>query len=854
MSHKQSKISGFFKTTPRLASGRTDRGGSQSSHSGQNLEPSVEDVPANEKRKGRKILAKPTSRNPPRHLQARSDNAQRLPTRSRSRSPPPTATSSSSSTTPAAAAAAATELSLPAAPASVPPSSIPTCKAPSEAGLSQTRTPKRMTHDSTSIFSSPLVRRQSTPVVIDPKQSFDLGYAPSSPTRTLFATRISDSATSKRTADYALLSPKKDRLKSARTSPSRDEPSTLSESILSLPDHLSSPLLAPSSPPSSTAMTREAFSRDLEIKGSDDEEDDSSDCSLPDLEMLLSRKSKPDVLPSLVGKAVSPRTKLRRRRPGEKSPAPAPPKPMFDMKTLMEHQRRDDAIAASSSRLDGNGEEKSADLRYEAGNAWPGINYAPPPSPNTARRKFISVAGVNDKEVAGKAMRAMERTEATTSTNSRCYFFKRGKSSSEARPLVPPPPFPQHAALGPWALLAKEGTRKQHLQSNTLQCVASRHRLPDEIFFWMLMAIEGEKRPLQVAYSHLLSANAGQIRELVTPGRLRELFGCMNAADGIDVEKVQLVREDQNAYAGRDWSGLRTYLNWLQRVAGNLRPESVKYAVLTLLRMAADRTLMSVLETRIVHQTALTSLVEAVDGSDWDEFCQHACASIWTAFDTGSLRLASIQQIVPTTRKSRELRRRLALAFFLGDATLARQHPDDQGFIPEAMHRLKGDEFHIKRKTDYVELRAQIQLFDIALDDGSFCAGSTSYDDAVAFDAEVDHLAQQLKTLWGSINDSGAAYLSRTEAKSSIDCAQKRLTYAVRSKPPPKRNIFELPEQRKEVVTETQKAFMSKFIGALKKPPRLDILRDEERRGSMAGSDDASEAEDSFMTAVGELS
>ncbi|CRK27989.1 hypothetical protein BN1723_014065 [Verticillium longisporum] len=850
MSHKQSKISGFFKTAPRLASGQTDLGGSQSSHSDQNLGSSVEGVPANEKRKGRKILAKPTSRKPPRHLQARSDNAQRLPTRSRSRSPPPTASSSSSSTTTAAAAA---ELSLPAAPASVPPSSIPTCKAPSEAGLSQTSTPKRMTHDSTSIFSSPLVRRPSTPVVIDPKQSFDLGYAPPSPTRTLFATRISDSATSKRTADYALLSPQKDRLKSARTSPSRGEPSTLSGSVLSLPDLLSSPLLAASSPPSSTAMTREAFSRDLEIKGSDDEDDDSSDCSLPDLEMLLSRTSKPDVLPGLVGKAASPRTRLRRRRPGAKSPAPAPPRPMFDMKTLMEHQRRDDAIAASSSRLDGDGEEKSADLRPEAGSALPGINYAPPPSPNTTRRKFISVAGVNDKEVAGKAMRAMERTEAATSTNSRCYFFKTGKSSSEARPLRHPPPFPQHAALGPWTLLAKQGTRRQHLQSNMLQCVASRLRLPDEIFFWMLMAIEGEKRPLQVAYSHLLSANAGQIRELVTPGRLRELFGCMDAADDIDDEKVHLVQEDRNAYAGRDWSGLRTYLNWLQRVAGNLRPESVKYAVVTLLRMAADRKLMSAIETRIVHQTALTSLVEAIDGTDWDDFCQHACASLWTAFDTSSLRLASIQQIVPTTRKSRELRRRLALACFLGDPTLARQHPDDQGFIPEAMHRLKGDEFHIKRKTDYVELRAQIQLFDIALDDGSFCPGSTSYDAAAAFDAEVDHLAQQLKTIWGSINDSGAAYLSRTEAKNSIDCAQKRLTYAVRTKPPPKRNIFELPEQRKEVATETQKAFMNKFISALKKPPRPDVLRDEERRRSTAGSDDASGAEDSFMTAVGEL-
>ncbi|KAG7144699.1 hypothetical protein HYQ46_006560 [Verticillium longisporum] len=122
--------------------------------------------------------------------------------------------------------------------------------------------------------------------------------------------------------------------------------------------------------------------------------------------------------------------------------------------------------------------------------------------------------------------------------------------------------------------------------------------------------------------------------------------------DDIDDEKVHLVQEDRNAYAGRDWSGLRTYLDWLQRVAGNLRPESVKYAVVTLLRMAADRKLMSAIETRIVHQTALTSLVEAIDGTDWDDFCQHA----YRPYNTQIARVAAAAGfgLLPRRRNTRK--------------------------------------------------------------------------------------------------------------------------------------------------------------------------------------------------------
>ncbi|KAM0323106.1 hypothetical protein ACHAQA_008956 [Verticillium albo-atrum] len=771
MSFKQSKILGFFQPKPKPKS-ESDKSGRNDALS--NDVPRISSDSSKPKAAGdskvvdgkaRKPPAKTRPRNPPRHLQVRSDNAQRLP----ASSPPVLPTSSPE---------------LPPLPAPSPSSSAPTCRFPSEVDSAQLRTPKRITQDVASRFSSPLVRRPATPVV-DPKQSFDLGYAPSSPTRTLFAPRTGDSNSSKRTADFALLSPKKDRLKTVRTNTTPLALSKLSESVPSLPSYLSSPSL-PSSPLSPVAA-RPAFDPEMEIKGSDDEDGFSSDCSLPDLEMLLSRKPRQD-MPPPAAKTTTPKTRLRGRRLG-KSPLPSQPKPMFDMKTLLEHQKRDEAINASSTRLDDSTGEVATEDTETKSDAKDAL-----PSPNTNRRKFISVAGVNDKEVAGKAMRAMERTEAATSTKDRWYFFKTGESP----PAEQSQPFPRDAATGPWALLAKQGTRRQHLQSRTLQYMAARRRLPDEIFTWILLAIDGEKRALQLAYSSLVSANANQIRELVTPEYLQELYSHIGAAKEIGDKQLQLVQEDREAYAGRNWSGLRTYLEWLDSIACHLGSKSVRFVVVSLLRMAADKALMDDIGIRMAHQQALGHLIEVVEMAVWNDF-----------------------------------------------------HPDDQDIIKEAMHHLKDDDFHIKRKTNYVELRARIQLFDIALDDGSFDPSDLISDPVQAFNADVDELAQQLRTIWGSIKDSGAAYLSRTEAKNSIDCVQKRLTYSVRTKPPPKQSIFDQPEKR-GVVTEMQKDFMSKFIGALKKP-RLDDIKGGERRDSAHSSDDNSDADESFISAVGEL-
>lgn len=197
----------------------------------------------------------------------------------------------------------------------------------------------------------------------------------------------------------------------------------------------------------------------------------------------------------------------------------------------------------------------------------------------------------------------------------------------------------------------------------------------------------------------------------------------------------------------------------------------------------------------------------------------------------------------------RQLRQRLAVSFFFDTTSLAREPPHSGIIIREAAERLQKDDFKINRKTDYGELKARVQLLDIALGDGGFTSCEDDADHEKSFNADVDHLAQQLKSLWASIKDSGAVYLSRTEAKSAIDSAQKRLTYQIRTKPPPKESIFDLPGRKEEVVTQKQKDFMDKFIGNLKKP-RADKVEGGLHQNSFATSDhEATDKDETFMTA-----
>jgi hypothetical protein len=286
----------------------------------------------------------------------------------------------------------------------------------------------------------------------------------------------------------------------------------------------------------------------------------------------------------------------------------------FDIKTLIAHQKTDDAIAAGFKRATEEMEQAATAtaIKREMESKSVVTN-----SPSTIRKQFISMAGVKE-ETAGKALRAMERTQYASLVQTAFYFFKASHSSSTEKSR----PFPKAAAQGPWALLAKEGMRRRQIESGFFSKVAKQLTIPDDIFLWLLDSMRTEKSPVaRSAYCEILAgASSEQVQRLVKPEKLSEICHGLGCIDSFDDEQLQSVSEREGGYTDRDWGSLLTYLQWLREAAPFFGQDVIQHAVGHLLRMATDRALLSNPDVLLNHQAALTDLVDHVEAPMWDEF------------------------------------------------------------------------------------------------------------------------------------------------------------------------------------------------------------------------------------------
>lgn len=99
------------------------------------------------------------------------------------------------------------------------------------------------------------------------------------------------------------------------------------------------------------------------------------------------------------------------------------------------------------------------------------------------------------------------------------------------------------------------------------------------------------------------------------------------------------------------------------------------------------------------------------------------------------------------------------------------------------LHKSKGD-------YNYGELIAIATLLDIVINSSLYDLGYKQADTAKEFDAAIDKLATQIKTIFSSIEDTGASHLKRMLAKEALEALHYRVIYSVRSKPPPKKTLF----------------------------------------------------------------
>ncbi|KAL7621089.1 hypothetical protein AAE478_008402 [Parahypoxylon ruwenzoriense] len=623
------------------------------------------------------------------------------------------------------------------------------------------------------------------------------------------------------------------------------------------PQPVRDPHSSPSTPPKPTPRP---LHRTDEIKASDDEDGDSDD-SLESITALIERKTGPIPHKRDHNLTSTPRAKrtASSSAPLIKSPLTIQPKHKYDLKYLVNHARQSDRADESARRADeliNQSEDDDGDVEDEAQNLADVQN-----DPALLQKTAKELLNDDEEEAKGdKLMRAMNRTKVDGSRRVH-YFFNLEK------PLLKPPrrTFPPRLARGCWRCLADSRTRDQAIILGLPHAMVSKGKaLPDELFLWILDEICVEKNAqLRVQYCNLVALCPDSIARLVSDTRLYsmlERIGGPKYTRGYDSTKLQSLPKVEDPYPGRDWTGLVAFLELLEGIAPNINSSNVIGATQLLLRMALDPLVSTTV--RAEHAAAMQALVGAlpkVGTRQWNDACATLSSYLLTGVALPTHRIQPIAHMPATTSKLQDLRRRMAAAALFPSLFPSGQPVDDVLSLADVLHRLEQPDFRVGPATDYEHLRALVALLDLVIggagfimqqhssplsaprrtpdpssprkakgsSDSTITITSRSKGDVTpnnnnndtttkanpAFDADIDILTQRLKTMHDRIHDS--TLLSRKVAKASIDLVAKRLTYAVRTRPPPKTSIFDpepgnandadLPRQREFMKNWAQK-------------------------------------------------
>jgi hypothetical protein len=391
-------------------------------------------------------------------------------------------------------------------------------------------------------------------------------------------------------------------------------PTQSSQPSLDLP---SSPITPP------RAQPKALLTRDDEIKGSDD---DDSDGSLESLSEIIGRRTgaptfQRDRNPNAI--ITTPKAK----RVASISLKPKPPKHKFDLKSLVDHAKQDEATEASVRRA----EALLQDMPTEKEQSADEDNLS------TMKKTAKELVDGEDQGSRGdQIVMAMDRTQGDES-RPRCYFFNLDGPPCD----LPRRPFPEAAvAKKPWNMLTDAGTREQmFIHGMPTVLVAKGKELPDELFEWIMDEICVEKNlQLRIQYINVLILSSNKTRQLVHDRQLYEKLERLGGPEySVPVTKFELTPGLQNPYPGRDWSMLGYFLQLLTRMAPNLASETATNAVQMLLRMGLDPIVSDNVRVRVEHSKAMVGLISALPTAEkqwntcvsllWPTICNHILTS-----------------------------------------------------------------------------------------------------------------------------------------------------------------------------------------------------------------------------------
>lgn len=231
----------------------------------------------------------------------------------------------------------------------------------------------------------------------------------------------------------------------------------------------------------------------------------------------------------------------------------------------------------------------------------------------------------------------------------------------------------------------------------------------------------------------------------------------------------------------------------LGKVASSLSVPALEHGLCVLARLTMDSTLHLAADLIEALFDTFASLVEALPSSGWDESASRTIKVINGYTSHASFQIRLLEQLPAHSPRTHLFRSNLAATCFLDDVSSIRKPSDGPLDLRRLTRRLQKMDFGGRRDTDYVELSATASILDVALD---VCIPPTVDDGPDrkrenAFDRKVDELTYLIKSMFSRIPDTGAGHMTRTEAKEVLNRVHFRIAYGVRTRPKPKKNLFE---------------------------------------------------------------
>ncbi|TLD07893.1 hypothetical protein PgNI_10612 [Pyricularia grisea] len=441
-------------------------------------------------------------------------------------------------------------------------------------------------------------------------------------------------------------------------------------------------------------------------------------------------------------------------------------------------------------------------------------------------------AGEDGKGKIGKQrMRtAIKRVEAHSA--SQCYYFFEQSLLPATSKQLGKEKFPTNAATGCWEFLKNSKQRSRHFLSGLPQQLAKRqHDLPSELFFWIMRQLPVEENKM-LRHQYILTASAAvattELGHDIDDDLLRELLkGLGSKPSSVDAMLAKLPLEDElnEPYPHADWSRVISFLDLLSAVVSARKPGTPPSLTLTattkatqiLLRLGLDKAIMDNTDVMSSYRSALDCLFDSVLEGDWDDFCYEASKSLYRSVETAHLRWQPLSYIVGETPRSHDFRRRLALVFLFDSVACARQAPKQSTNLSAIIDHV-GSTLNIRNDTNYEETAALLRLLDIAIDDG-FGRKQAN------FDTQVDELTAALKSIWSNIIATGGGHSSRLDAKTLAEWIPDRLKYTVRTRRPPKSNIYST-EEEKPAGQDIRKMFGARLGAIVKREDTIHVKTD----------------------------